>query len=247
MLRTPSATPVPPAPLEGLRVLLVEDNPVNQRLSQALLEAAGAQCLLTDTGAGAVARVSQGGVEAVLMDLQLPDMDGLAATRLLRSRPGPQPVIVAATATSLTEQGAAAYAAGMDAFLEKPFGFDRLVDTLAGLTGRPASPAALRQFGGDAQAWRAALLAFARLYAAGLPSLNAACEGDLAAARRLQAELHGLAGACAALGAKDMQSRASLCEAWLQTPQQAAGAARASLLALQGALKRHAARSAAPR
>ncbi|MEF7613162.1 response regulator [Aquincola sp. MAHUQ-54] len=246
-------------PMHGRRVLLVEDHPVNQRLALHLLAATGAQADLAATGAQAVAMVRAQRYDLVLMDMQLPEMDGLAATRAIRALPGAasRVTIVAMTATTFGDQSAACLDAGMDAYLEKPVDRGVLLETMlrlvqgGGAAQRPAPPAAgapmpdldgvlaprgLRSFGGDRATYLDALLQFARMYAAGLPSFAAWSAGTRSATgvpadvlARLRAEVHGLAGACAALGAIDLQAQAGACETWLDDAPGAAGPAIAGL------------------
>ena len=126
----------------GRRVLLVEDNVINQKVARALLERAGHQVTVASQGADAVARIDADDYDIVLMDIQMPVMDGLEATRLIRARQ--------------RRQGAPAHhrhdrqrhgrrprgisAAGMDEYISKPIETRRmleLVDRLGG-DGRDA-------------------------------------------------------------------------------------------------------------
>lgn len=83
------ATPSPSADLEGLRILVADDNPANLELVELILEAAGADVVTATDGAEAAAQAAAGTFDVVLMDLRMPVMDGYAALEAIRSRPGP--------------------------------------------------------------------------------------------------------------------------------------------------------------
>jgi signal transduction histidine kinase len=123
--------------LAGLRVLLVEDNPVNQLVAKAMLEAVVAEVDLANNGLEAVEMVSTGTYHIVLMDLQMPLMDGIAATREIRFREqlsDRQPVpIIAMTGNSPDDYGEACRQSGMDGFLMKPVTLGQLTDVLTRL------------------------------------------------------------------------------------------------------------------
>ena len=106
-------------PARGMRVLLAEDNPVNALLARALLQREGCQVDRAASGEEALAACDRGGYDLVLMDLRMPGLDGLAATRALRAR-GDRTPVVALTANAFAEDRRAALAAGMDDFLVKP-------------------------------------------------------------------------------------------------------------------------------
>jgi CheY-like chemotaxis protein len=105
-------------------VLLVEDNPVNQMVAQALLERLGATVVLAGDGAQALQRVAEAEFDVVLMDCQMPVMDGLACTRALRERETRLQLrrlpVVAMTAASDDDARDECRDAGMDDFLTKP-------------------------------------------------------------------------------------------------------------------------------
>ena len=108
-----------PASLRGLRVLLAEDNPVNALLARSLLQREGCQVDRAASGEEALAACDRGGYDLVLMDLRMPGLDGLEATRRLRAR-GDRTPVVALTANAFAEDRRAALTAGMDDFLVKP-------------------------------------------------------------------------------------------------------------------------------
>jgi PAS domain S-box-containing protein len=119
-------------PLSSLRVLLVEDNAVNRRVASALLNAAGVTVRSVETGRAALQTIAQERFDAVLMDLHLPDMDGLETTRRIRNvfAPGELPII-ALTARTLPEDRMRCLQAGMNDFLLKPVEREMLLATLA--------------------------------------------------------------------------------------------------------------------
>ncbi|WP_374683356.1 response regulator [Accumulibacter sp.] len=123
-----------PAKLCG-RVLVAEDNPVNQQVAAAMLESLGLHCRLADNGRRAIERLQQDTFDLVLMDCQMPDMDGFEATAEIRSRQddgrlrGDLPII-ALTANAVDGDRERCLAAGMDDYLSKPFSRERLLATL---------------------------------------------------------------------------------------------------------------------
>jgi CheY-like chemotaxis protein len=106
-------------------VLLVEDNPVNQRVAQLFLERAGCDVVLAADGEAALAVLAESRVDLVLMDVQMPVMDGLEATRRIRAGGNRIPV-VGLTANAMREQMDECRAAGMDDVLAKPIDRERL-------------------------------------------------------------------------------------------------------------------------
>ncbi len=104
-----------------LDILLVEDNPVNQQVAATMLRKRGHQVEIADNGRRAVDAVRTGRYDLVLMDVQMPVLDGLAATRAIRALPNGRLPIIAMTAHALREERERCLAAGMDSYLAKPF------------------------------------------------------------------------------------------------------------------------------
>jgi hypothetical protein len=115
----------------GLRVLLVEDNPVNQVLCEELIGDVGLQVDVATDGQQALDKLAPGRHALILMDMQMPVMDGLTATRSIRERPEYRQIpIIALTANALGEDREACLQAGMDGYLAKPIEPDALYATL---------------------------------------------------------------------------------------------------------------------
>ena len=111
------------------RLLLVEDHPVNQKLALVLLGRMGYNVDLAENGREAVSLAGTQPYSLILMDMQMPEMDGLEATRHIRSGAGPnaRTPIVALTANAMQSDQDACRAAGMDDFLSKPFNREAIV------------------------------------------------------------------------------------------------------------------------
>ncbi len=141
----PPATvaPFPVAPLAG-RVLVVEDDRVNQRVIQLILQKLGVDSALAGEGQAAVDAVAATRFDAVLMDCQMPGMDGFEATRQIRAFLAGRPLpIIALTANAMNADREACSAAGMDDFIAKPVRQDELRAVLARwLPAGAASPSA---------------------------------------------------------------------------------------------------------
>jgi len=120
--------------LRKLRVLLVEDNPINQEVACALLETLHCECTIAEHGRAALEILSgERSFDLVLMDCQMPEMDGYEATRQIRAREcqrGEHIPIVALTANAMTGDRELCLAAGMDDFLSKPFQLHELSNML---------------------------------------------------------------------------------------------------------------------
>ena len=105
----------------GSRILLVEDEPINREIAQILLEDIGFRVDPAEDGIEALERVVQQKYDLILMDMQMPRMDGLEATRRIRAMPGGRDLlIIAMTANAFADDKARCLAAGMDDFATKP-------------------------------------------------------------------------------------------------------------------------------
>ena len=125
----------------GATILVVEDNPANQMLARVVLEKSGYRVLLASDGREAIAVLESESVDLVLLDVQMPVMDGIETTRQVRSRPEWEDLpIVAMTAQALPEDRKRALESGMDDYVTKPVHRDALLAVLRKrLAGRPGS------------------------------------------------------------------------------------------------------------
>ncbi|WP_193608619.1 response regulator [Nocardioides lijunqiniae] len=219
-----------------LRLLLAEDNPVNQRVAVLILERLGQRPVVVGNGQEALEAVRSAPYDLVLMDVQMPVMDGLEATRRIRAElpAARQPRIVAMTANAMVDDRDASLEAGMDDHLAKPVRAEDLVAVLARVrrgaapepeppaapeptptTGPAVDPAALdtltQHLGAAADDFRESLVhAWRRESRHQLELLDiAAAEGDRAA---VAAILHSLRSSSAALGAVALAAQCRLIE-----------------------------------
>ena len=136
----PLSEPASPAPVaqrphwQGLRVLVAEDNRINQKVIMGLLEKLALRVDVVSNGAEAFRALSTTPYALVLMDVQMPEMDGLEATRLIRSAPSPvlnpRIPIIAMTANAMPEDQQICLDAGMDGYLSKPLSLGSLAAIL---------------------------------------------------------------------------------------------------------------------
>jgi CheY-like chemotaxis protein/HPt (histidine-containing phosphotransfer) domain-containing protein len=125
---------------DKLRILVVDDVKVNRDVAGALLASLGHEACFAGSGGEALEKLPTDQFDLVLMDLQMPHMDGFATARAMRSIPGPlgQVPIFALTASVMPEQIAAAHEAGMNGHIGKPLSRDTLAHALSALLQRPA-------------------------------------------------------------------------------------------------------------
>jgi two-component system, sensor histidine kinase and response regulator len=145
----------PTADSRSLSVLVAEDNPVNQRLVQAILKHRGHAPVLAASGPEALAALDEGTFDLVLMDLHMPEMDGLATAAAIRAREavtGAHLPILALTASAGAGDEQRCLAAGMDGFITKPIRAEELIARIESAAGRgapePSAPAAAGGNGG---------------------------------------------------------------------------------------------------
>jgi signal transduction histidine kinase/CheY-like chemotaxis protein/ligand-binding sensor domain-containing protein len=114
-----------------LNILLAEDNVVNQKLTLRVLHKLGYRDVeIAQTGLEAIEKFNEKFYEVILMDVQMPEMDGLEATRLIRLKQYQQPVIISMTANAMQDDKEKCIQAGMNGYIAKPINIDELVDSL---------------------------------------------------------------------------------------------------------------------
>ncbi len=132
------AGPPPPVPRRPLRILLAGDNPVNRKLAKLLLEKQGHSVAVAANGAGALRASAREDFDLCLMDVQMPEMDGLACARAVRDRERGKRrrlPIVAMSARALESERERCLAAGMDAYVSKPVGVKELAEAIERCAG----------------------------------------------------------------------------------------------------------------
>jgi CheY-like chemotaxis protein len=124
-------------PSSALDVLLAEDNEVNQKVAVALLQKAGHRVQVAHHGREAIEKLRMGRFDVVIMDMHMPEMDGLEAARAIRAMEEPVASIpiVALTAVGALSDIQTCMDAGMNYFITKPFRMERLSSILADLAG----------------------------------------------------------------------------------------------------------------
>ena len=147
---TPVASPTVAAPPEsedspshGLKILLAEDNQINQKVALAMLKSGGHTVEIAENGRQAVDAVTAGTYDVVLMDIHMPEMDGVAATKAIRALADPDRAaipIVALTANAMAGSRETYLAAGMDEYVSKPIDVKLLNDVLHGFGGDGIEP-----------------------------------------------------------------------------------------------------------
>ncbi|MDX1692577.1 MAG: response regulator [Ketobacteraceae bacterium] len=128
--------------LQGARILVAEDNEINQEVVRELLSQAGVTTTIVSNGAEAVRALEHSDYDGVLMDVQMPEMDGFEATRAIRSRPEYESLpIIAMTANAMEKDRQACLEAGMNDHVAKPFRIESLFGTLATWVAPSSAPA----------------------------------------------------------------------------------------------------------
>jgi PAS domain S-box-containing protein len=225
----PVATPPPPARASrALRLLLAEDNPVNQKLAVRLLEKRGHSVIVAGNGVEALKAIEQQAFDLMLMDVQMPVMDGFETTAAIRARErgsGSHLPIIAMTAYAMKGDRERCLEAGMDGYVSKPIQPGELWQTIEQFTppqgaesGGDSAPtdnaldrhAVLEQLGGDGRLLRELIAVFL----AESPRLCAEIADALAQrdASRLSRAAHTLKGAVSAFGAGEAVAAAEQLE-----------------------------------
>jgi len=132
-LRTRAASKAAAGRLDGIRILLAEDNELNRRMAAYALKNNGAEVEFAEDGQIAVEKAQKQAFDLILMDLQMPRLNGYEATREIRNKLGPKLPIVACTAHSLVGERAQCLEAGMNEYISKPYTEAVLVEAIAGL------------------------------------------------------------------------------------------------------------------
>jgi two-component system, sensor histidine kinase and response regulator len=223
--KTPHAPTLKSSPqakltFRGNKILLVEDNPVNQRVAQRTLQNLGSEVTIANNGAEALERIAASTFDAVLMDCQMPVMDGFTATRRIRDmereRGTRRLPIIALTANVMSEDRENCLAAGMDAHLGKPIEPAQLIEALSRFLKARAGAAALDRkalrelTGGDVE--------FERELAQTFVSSGDQCLAEIIAALKVsdfdtvRKRAHSLKGASANIHALELSQAASSLE-----------------------------------
>ncbi len=215
--------------VRGAYLLLVEDNEVNQEVAQEILSAAGIRVDIATNGAMALAKVAVVDYDGVLMDCQMPVMDGFDATRKLRENPRLATLpVIAMTANAMVGDKERCLESGMNDFIAKPIDVGQLFTTLARWV-HPANPqapvvavaqanddvlpviaglrmeSALARVGGSTALMRKLLIRFAETQRDAVHRIGAAIDSnDLGAATREAHTIKGLAGNIGAPGVADV-------------------------------------------
>jgi len=249
----PASADLPP--LQGLRVLVADDNEINRQIARELLQEAGAEVLLAENGAEVLQRLADDGAlpSLILMDLQMPILDGYATTRRLREDPLLAGIpVIAMTAHAMAEERERTREVGMVDHISKPIDPDALIRTLLrwwtppdgrqmAATARSATADAaaagpidraggLRRCGGNQTLYRQLLESFASQQADAVERIASAIQqGDRPSAERLA---HSLRGVAANLGMSALAADAEALEMAIRQGDDAL----AALDALRGSL-----------
>lgn len=112
---------------QALRILMAEDNPINQKVGKLILQKAGYSVEIVSDGTQAVEAHEKNPYHIILMDCQMPSMDGFEASRRIRQMDGEQPAIIAVTANAMVGEREKCLQAGMNDYLSKPFQAEQLI------------------------------------------------------------------------------------------------------------------------
>lgn len=150
----PVAAAANPLPASSLRLLIAEDNPINQMVISGMVGRLGYRADIVANGVEAVDAVTRVPYDLILMDVQMPEMDGIAATRAIRQLAGPiaRIPIIALTAAASSESREEYIASGMNDFVAKPVMLEQLAAAIGRCLGSPAGDADPAAAGGDAVA-----------------------------------------------------------------------------------------------
>jgi PAS domain S-box-containing protein len=220
----PPQLPAAPSSGPSLNLLLVEDNEINRRLAQIMLKKAGHTVTIAENGKIALVKMAQQRFDVILMDIQMPEMDGLEATARIKARPQWQHIpIIAMTAHAMKGDKERFLAAGMQGYLTKPLRSEELLHTLSHYRpeASPPAPTIEPTAPGLAVLNRAGVFARMGIEEAELKELldlfledideqlarldRQLLEGDMAA---LGASAHSLKGSAANLGLERIQAAA---------------------------------------
>jgi len=204
------------AALTGVRVLLAEDNPINQQLAIEMLDSVGIAVDVANNGVDALQRAEERAYDAILMDIEMPEMDGYTAARLLRERSPDGPPIIAMTAHATVDHRRRCLEAGMVDVVTKPVLFDELIDALrqharilptpAVATSAPAgndvfdARTAIARMNGNAALFRKLVTMFPDLHRTASADVDAALsQNDVRKVARIAHSVGGAAGNLAAM------------------------------------------------
>ena len=229
--------------VEGALVLLVEDNRVNQMVATEILTFSGIRVEIAENGLEAIERVKDKAYDAVLMDMQMPQLDGMEATRIIRNELKYTKIpIIAMTAHAMEGDREACLEAGMDDYISKPIDRAKLMEVLSPYLSRPSqskgdldfvgeSVAAygedppldihqgVQRIGGNGKVYRSIVKKFVDLYADRMVEIRAMVHtGDF---ERASHEVHAIKGASSNISANRLFARATELEARLAEGQAA--------------------------
>jgi two-component system sensor histidine kinase/response regulator len=206
-----------------LRILVAEDNPTSQIIARKTLEKMGCTVQIAGNGVEATRMAQQGGIDLVLMDFEMPEMNGLEATRIIRGKEkdtGHHLPIIAMTAYAMKQDRDKCFEVGMDGYLTKPVSPENLYKAIKGLMPQQAQPAAtpvvdleaaLRTVGGDKDILKEVLQVF--LTEDSPKIMNNIKEAlQHQDTKALKAEGHGMKGAASAMGGKSIAAAAARLE-----------------------------------